>query len=107
VVRRSMEKIDRVYWRTEAGARALTSGVVGIAEGEHRRILRLINGKTHFDVVRAFLLEYADADIYQWLSELERRGLIASIGATAEHNLDFTDSFNMATLLAAKRAQSQ
>lgn len=99
--------MERIYRRTEAGRLALTTAVVGVAEGEYRRILGLINGETHFEVIRTLLPEYADAEICQWLNELEGRGLITSVHATTEHDLDFTGSFNIGSLLAAKRSESK
>ena len=98
-----MASVDRIYRRTEAGQQALKSAEVGVAEGEYRRILRLVNAETHFNVLRMALPEHTETDIREWLAELERRGLVASVAASHEHDLDFTGSFKIADIAAANR----
>lgn len=90
-----MGKLNRVYRRTESGLKAWRDHDASLSE-EHRRILGLIDGETHWDVIRALLRRHAD---YQRLADLEAQGLIASHADTMEHDLDFTGSF-----VFAKRA---
>lgn len=83
---------ERIYRRTEAGSRAWLTQDPALSE-DHRRILGLIEGETHSDVIRSLLRLHAD---HQRLTELEARGLIASEAAAAVHDLDFTASFAFA-----------
>jgi len=80
---------DRVYSRTEAGENAFASGDVAIPS-EYRRILRVIEGKTHSDVIRGRLRHYDDALITDWLSELEELGFVSSVTADTTQDLDFS-----------------
>jgi len=97
--------IDRIYRRTPAGNDVLRSGAVGLAEGEHRRILRLIKSDTHFAVLLAALGDHSADDLQQWLVELEARGLIHSVTAGSTHDLDFTGSFDFSQLRVIKQKQ--
>lgn len=85
-----MGKIERVYRRTESGARAWQSEDPKLS-AEHRQILGLLRDETHWDELRKMLRRHAD---YQRLAELEAEGLIVSVAAAAEHDLDFTGSFS-------------
>jgi hypothetical protein len=87
-----MVKLERIYRRTDAGSRAWQRGDPAVSE-EHRRILGLIEGETHWDVVRALLRRHAD---FQRLAELEAQGLVVSEAAAATHDLDFTGGFAFA-----------
>ena len=97
--------IDRIYRRTPAGHEVLRSGAVGVAEGEHRRILGLIKSDTHFEVLLATLRDHTADDLHRWLADLEARGLIHSVSAGSKHDLDFTGSFNFSELRGTNRKQ--
>ncbi len=88
----TMLKQERIYRRTESGSRAWLTQDPAVSE-EHRRVLGLITGETHSDMMRALLRAHID---FQRLAELEALGLIASEAAAAEHDLDFTGSFAFA-----------
>ena len=83
---------ERIYRRTEAGSRAWLTQDPALSE-DHRRILGLVEGETHWDVIRTLLRRHAD---YQLLAELEAQGLIASEASAATHDLDFTAGFAFA-----------
>jgi hypothetical protein len=85
-----MGKLNRVYRRTESGMNAWRDQDPSLSE-EHRRILGLIDGETHWDVIRTLLRRHAD---YQRLAELEAQGLIVSQASSFAHELDFTGSFS-------------
>ena len=55
---------------------------------DYRRILCLMDGDTHPNVVRGRLRQYSDALIADWLAELEEIGFIESTGGDA-FDLDF------------------
>jgi len=80
---------DRIYRRTTAGDEALASGDVAIPS-DYRRILAVIEGDTHTDVIRGRLRHFADALLADWLAELEELGFISSAAADITHGLDFS-----------------
>jgi len=82
-------KLERIYRRTEAGSKAWATKDCALPEG-HLRILGLIQGETHWDVMRTLLRCHVD---FQRLADLEAQGLIASEAAASVHDLDFTGSF--------------
>jgi len=94
--------LDRIYSRTESGEEALTSGDVAIPS-EYRRILRVIEGETHADVIRGRLRHYDDALIADWLAELEELGFVRSNPAEVTQNLHFSGILNAQRLAAAQR----
>lgn len=83
---------ERIYRRTEAGSRAWLTRDSALSE-DHRRILGLIAGETHSDVMRALLRAHID---FQRLAELEALGLIVAEAAAPMHDLDFTGGFAFA-----------
>jgi hypothetical protein len=87
-----MAGLHRIYRRTESGMKAWLTHDPAVSE-EHRRILGLIDGDTHSDVMRSLLRRHAD---YQRLSDLEAQGLVVSEVAAAAADLDFTGSFAFA-----------
>src|SRR2546429_7967136 len=93
----SMSTADRIYQRTEAGEKAWESRDPGVP-AEQRRILGLINGETHSDLLQNRLRHYSAARILGCLAQLERRGLLHSVPGAVEHNLDFTGNFTAAEL---------
>jgi hypothetical protein len=84
-----MARLERIYRRTESGVNALLTQDPAVSE-EHRRILELIQGDTHWDVIRTLLRRHAD---YQRLADLEAGGLVVSEAASSGSDLDFTGSF--------------
>jgi len=80
--------LDASYRRTEAGEEALRSVDTAIPV-DYRRILCLIQGDTHTNVIRGRLRRYRDALIDAWLAELEELGFIETARASAAYDLDF------------------
>lgn len=94
-------KLDMTFRRTASGAEALRSLDTAIPV-DYRRILCLIDGDTHANVVRGRLRQYSDALITDWLAELEELGFIESTNVADAYDLDFnpmaTDRAPIATL---------
>lgn len=81
--------LDLSYRRTKAGDEALFSVDTAIPV-DYRRILCILDGDTHANVVRGRLRQYSDALIADWLGELEELGFIeAAEAASAAYDLDF------------------
>jgi len=80
--------LDASYRRTEAGDEALRSKDTAIPV-DYRRILSLIEGDTHTNVIRGRLRRFRDSLIDSWLSELEELGFIEAARASAAYDLDF------------------
>lgn len=83
---------DRSYRITATGKDARASDDTAIPT-DYRRLLALIEAKTHFDVIRGRLREYPDKLLEEWLSELEELGFIDTLPAESGSDLDFTDHF--------------
>ena len=83
-----MPRIDRTYHRTPAGDEALASDDVAIPS-DYRRILRVIEGSTHTQVIRGRLRHVADALLDDWLAELEEIGFVSSMAKDVTQELDF------------------
>lgn len=94
-------KLDVTYRRTAAGEAALRSLDTAIPV-DYRRILCLIDGDTHPNVVRGRLRQYSDALIADWLAELAEIGFIEATRAGDAYDLDFnalaSDGPSIATL---------
>jgi CheY-like chemotaxis protein len=80
--------LDATYRRTEAGDEALRSVDTAIPV-DYRRILCVIEGDTHSNVIRGRLRRYRDSLIDAWLAELEELGFIETARASAAYDLDF------------------
>jgi len=80
---------DRIYSRTTSGEEAFASDDVAIPS-DYRRILRVIEGKTHADVIRGRPRHFGDALIADWLAELEELGFVTSVPAESTQDLDFS-----------------
>ena len=80
--------LDATYRRTEAGDEALRSEDAAIPV-DYRRMLCVIEGDTHVNVVRGRLRRYRDSLIDAWLGELEELGFIETARASAAYDLDF------------------
>ncbi len=84
-----MAQPGRIYRRTAAGHMAVDTDDRSVPS-DYRRILRVIEGDTHRDVVRGCLRQYPDRLIDEWLDEIAEIGLLTSVPDTAKHDLDFT-----------------
>jgi CheY-like chemotaxis protein len=80
--------LEASYRRTVAGDEALRSVDTAIPT-DYRRILCLIEGDTHVNIIRGRLRRYTDALIADWLAELEELGFIVTTRASAAFDLDF------------------
>lgn len=80
--------LDASYRRTKAGDDALRSVDTAIPV-DYRRILCIIEGDTHTNVIRGRLRRYRDKLIDAWLAELEELGFIETVRASAAYDLDF------------------
>jgi hypothetical protein len=69
-----MDKLERIYRRTDSGLKAWVTHDPEVSN-EHRRILGLIHGDVHGDVIRTLLRRHAD---YLRLADLEAQGMIVS-----------------------------
>jgi len=57
---------------------------------DYRRILRILEGDTHPDVIRGLLRQFPDRLLADWLTELQELGLVGSAPADLSDDLDFT-----------------
>ena len=85
-----MAKRECIYRRTESGLKAWEEKDPSLS-AEHRRILGLIQGDTHWDEVQKLLRSHAD---HKRFADLVERGLIASAVAAPGSDLDFTGNFD-------------
>lgn len=92
---------DRNFRITASGKDARASNDTAIPT-DYRRLLALIEAKTHFDVIRGRLREYSDQLLEEWLAELEELGFIESLPADSGADLDFTDHFKSAPAKAPR-----
>lgn len=84
-----MQNQDRIYRRSATGSDALASVDIAVPS-DYRRILALIEGDTHSDVIRGSLRQYPDTLLVDWLAELEEIGYVESKLADTTQDLDFT-----------------
>jgi len=87
-----MAKPEKIYRRSESGLKAWLTQDAALSE-EDLRILGLMEGEMHSDMVRRLLRRHTD---HQRLAELEAAGLVVSEAAAEERDLDFTGSFGFA-----------
>ena len=80
--------LDASYRRTAAGDEALRSVDTAIPV-DYRRILCVVEGDTHTNVIRGRLRRYRDSLIDAWLAELEELGFIETARTSAAYDLDF------------------
>ena len=97
-----MATADRIYQRTEAGQKAWESRDPGVP-AEQRRILGLIIGETHSDLLQNRLRHCSAAKISGWLAQLEKQGLLQSVPGAVEHDLDFTGNFTASELMGEEK----
>ena len=93
-------RFDVIYRRTTSGDAALRSVDTAIPV-DYRRILCLIDGDTHPNVVRGRLRQYSDALIADWLAELEEIGFIETKDAGDAYDLNFEPLMNHGPSVAA------
>jgi CheY-like chemotaxis protein len=85
-------KAERIYSLTNAGNAARLSPSATF-DKRYVRILSVIDGDTHIDVIRGWLRHYSNDQLSAWLDKLEGAGLLKSEPANSTHDLDFTDAF--------------
>jgi len=84
-----MSDASQSYRLTEAGRDARNSGDLSVP-ADYRRIIGLLEGDTHFDVIRAALRRFPDKLILDWLGEIEELGYIEAVPDESHFDLDFT-----------------
>jgi CheY-like chemotaxis protein len=84
-----MGEAGRIYRRTAAGNMVVEADDRSVPS-DYRRILGVIEGETHQDVVRGCLRQFPDRLLAEWLAELEELGMLSSVAAAEQHDLDFT-----------------
>ena len=89
---RTMPQPGTIYFLTDAGIDALKSAGAVLGR-HHRRVLSVIEGDTHIDVICGWLRHYTNQQLTEWLGQLERMGLLGTRSADASHDLDFTIEF--------------
>ena len=100
--------MTRLYSLTEAGRRAFEAQSSRVPL-DSRRVLGLIKPDTDPQDVCA-RLGWSEAAVTEILQQLERGGLVKSIGASASPDapdLDFTDNLKIADIQAALRARDK
>lgn len=98
-----MESRPRIYRPTPAGKAACENPPRGLSL-PCRRILGLLQGATHFSVIRAGMGVCEEGQVAAWLAQLEKLGLVQSHAAGAERDLDFTGEFSLADLASRHNA---
>jgi len=73
--------------------RAVSDGNDLSVPADYRRILAVIVGDTHFDVIRGALRRYSDKLIAEWVEELQEIGYLEVVPSEADLDLDFTQFF--------------
>jgi hypothetical protein len=96
-----MESRQRIYRPTDAGTAACENPPRGLSL-PCRRILGLLQGDTHFSVIRTGMGMCEEGQIAAWLGQLEKLGLVQSHAAGAERDLDFTGEFSLAELTSPR-----
>jgi len=87
-----MATSDYIYRRSTAGHSALQTDAP--LAPPLRRLLVLIEGETHTHVIRKLLHDHTESNIGNWLSQLEKLGLVEARPSHLDHDLDFTGSFS-------------
>jgi CheY-like chemotaxis protein len=83
---------DKIYSLTEAGQQ-LRAAPTPTLDEHHLRILFVIDGDTHVDVIRGWLRHYTDALLDQWLHEIEKDGLVTSRPASSSQDTKFGNDY--------------
>ena len=90
----------RVYRRTRAGTAAWQRQDASVPV-EYRRLLGLIDGDMHADSLRLRFARYSPDETIELLDELVSWGLLEAVKEKEQHDLDFTNSFNLGDLRKA------
>jgi len=80
---------NRIYRRTASGEAALRSEDAAIP-ADYRRILKLVKGDTHANVLLGCLRQYPDELLADWIAELEQGGFLTSLPAPPDAVVEFT-----------------
>ena len=88
-----MASSDCIYRRTVAGQSAWDSGAPLAAP--LLRVLSLIQVEMHSHILRRLLRHHAESTVTEWISQLEKLGLLETAPSHLEHDLDFTGSFEL------------
>ena len=86
-----MSSSDCIYRRTAAGQSAWDSGAPLTAP--LLRVLSLIEAEMHSHILRRLLRHHPDDTVTDWMSQLQKLGLVEVVPTHLEHDLDFTGSF--------------
>jgi len=84
---------DSIFRRTDLGERAMR-GQAGQIAPELIRVLALVSGETHFDLIKKRAIRMPEADLRAALGRLMAGGYLSASSAGAEHDLDFTAHFD-------------
>ncbi len=91
---------QRLFRSTQAGLDALAKGAKDVPFA-CRRILGLLDGDTHFSVIRAGMPGCQESEVRHWLEKLAAAGMVESHAAGVERDLDFTTSLSAEPLASA------
>ena len=83
---------DRVYRLTRVGL-ALRATPSKAADDHLIRILHVIEGDTHVDVIRGWLRHYTDAQLDGWLEQLEAEGFVVVVPRAKPAAAEFAGEF--------------
>lgn len=86
---------DIIYTRTEVGEKAMR-GQAGQIAPDLVRVLALVSGDTHFDLVKKRAIRMPETELLGVLDRLVAQGLVAARNAGDADDLDFTTHFNQA-----------
>ena len=84
---------DSVFRRTDTGEKAMR-GQAGQIAPELIRVLALVSGDTHFDLIKKRAIRMPEPDLRAALDRLVTGGFLVASGAKSEHDLDFTAHFD-------------
>jgi hypothetical protein len=93
-----------IYESTQTGKSALSDNASGLPV-HYRRILVLVEGPTHSNVLRGALRCYSERELRDWLAELDTLGLIqvSRVTEKAQEDLDYTNSMSRAEITSRLR----
>ena len=83
---------DVIFRRTDLGDKAMR-GQAGQVPSEMIRVLALIAGEAHFEVIRKRAIRLPEDELSTALARLVKDGFLEHRKAEEEHNLDFTSHF--------------
>ena len=88
---------ERLYRRSAAGTAAWQRQDTGVPV-EYRRVLGLVEGDMHPDTLRARFPRLSREATARLLDELVERRLVEVVEAMEQHDLDFSNTLNLADL---------